>query len=117
MTKATARPAPAPTPEATEAGPPERALPLREAERLITRDRNATYGEPDADFQRIAALWSVLFERTFTPHEVALAMICLKLSRLTWSPGHYDNWVDVVGYAGCGWECAVREEGRHAHQR
>lgn len=96
---------------------PERVQPIREAEKLITGDRNNAYGEPDADFQRIAAMWSVIFDRTFTAHEVALAMICLKLSRLTWSPGRYDSWTDIVGYAGCGWETAVLAEKRKGSNR
>lgn len=119
MTRRTIAPKPemkaTPTAPATKDEPApaaERVYPLRVAEQLITKDRNNTYGPPDADFQRIAGLWSVMFDRTFTAHEVALAMICLKLSRLTWSPGHVDNWVDVVGYAGCGHECAVLEEKR-----
>lgn len=93
---------------------PERIQPLREAEHLITGDRNAAYGEPDADFQRIAAMWSVLFDRKFAAHEVAMAMICLKLSRLSWSEGRFDSWADIVGYAGCGWETAVLAEKRRS---
>lgn len=54
-------------------------------------------------------MWSILFERQFTPHDVALAMICLKLSRITWTPGQMDSWVDIAGYAACGWECSVEE--------
>ncbi|MEM9605859.1 MAG: DUF6378 domain-containing protein [Actinomycetota bacterium] len=77
---------------------------LDEAKGYIDGDRNASYGEPHQDFSRTAALWSVVFEREFTAHEVALAMILLKCSRLTWQPGKRDSWTDVAGYAGCGWE-------------
>lgn len=105
-------PPPPPLPEDGTVATPERALLLREAERLICGDRNAAYGEPDQDFQRTAAIWSVMFDRPFTGHEVALAMVALKLSRLSWSPGRYDSWVDVAGYAGCGWDCAVAQEKR-----
>jgi hypothetical protein len=79
---------------------------LEEATRLVTKDRNATYGPPTQDFDRIAAMWSTLFEREFTNYEVAMALICLKLSRLVHSPDHRDNWADMAGYAACGWECA-----------
>jgi len=78
---------------------------LEEALRLTSGDRNNQYGPPDADFKRTASMWSALFGRTFTSHEVALAMICLKLSRLSWSEDKRDSWVDVAGYARCGWMC------------
>lgn len=106
----TPTPEPAPAPEAAT----ERALLLREAERLICGDRNAAYGEPDQDFQRTAAIWSAMFDRPFTGHEVALAMIALKLSRLSWSAGRFDSWCDIAGYAGCGWDTAVAQEKRKA---
>jgi len=83
---------------------------LLEAIKATTKDRNNTYGPPSQDFTRTAALWSVLFEREFSAYEVALAMIALKMSRATWSPGVVDHWVDLAGYAGCGYEC-VTEEG------
>ena len=92
---------------------PERALLLREAERLICGDRNTAYGEPDADFQRTAVIWTAMFGREFTGHEVAMAMIALKLSRLSWSPGRQDSWCDVAGYAACGWDTTVAEEKRN----
>jgi hypothetical protein len=33
----------------------------------------------------------------------------VKTSRLMHSRAKRDNWVDVAGYAGCGYECAVEE--------
>lgn len=89
---------------------PERALILAEAERLICGERNAQYGDPLQDFRRTAAIWSALFGRHFYPHEVAMAMAALKLSRLCWSPGKWDSWVDAAGYSALGWECVVGEE-------
>lgn len=79
---------------------------LEEAARLISHDRNVTYGPPSQDFERIAAMWSVLFGREFSAHEVAMGLICLKLSRLVHSPLHRDNWVDMAGYAACGFEAS-----------
>ena len=71
----------------------------------ILEARNDTHGAATGDFQRIADMWSTLFNRVFTPHEVAMAMVCLKLSRITWNPEHKDSWQDLAGYAACGWEC------------
>jgi hypothetical protein len=99
----------------------EREILLRKAAECVLQDRNNTYGPPTQDFQRIAEMWNTLLldstkqyeeSEKFKPHHVAIAMIALKLSRLTWAPGHFDSWVDIAGYAACGWECAV-EEGKH----
>lgn len=85
----------------------ERSDLLDEAKALIDGDRNASYGPPAADFERIAGMWSILFGRTFSAHEVAMAMACLKLSRLVHSPAKRDNWTDLAGYAACGYECVA----------
>lgn len=104
------------SPTVVAASPPTMATPprasiLHEAESLICGDRNTSYGPPTKDFERIAAMWSTLFGRTFQPHEVAMAMECLKLSRLVHSPTKRDNWTDMAGYAACGWECAQLPKG------
>jgi hypothetical protein len=91
---------------------PERATLLNTAGECVLKERNASYGEPDQDFTRIAAIWSILFGREFTAAEVAQALIALKLSRLVHSPGHFDSWVDIAGYAACGWECSYLKEKR-----
>lgn len=107
---------------------PLRSVLLTEAERIITQDRNKTYGEPDEDFQRIAAIASAMGFRVlknvsrpdgdtseFVPlvgSDVARFMIALKLSRLAWMPTHEDSWKDTAGYAACGYETACLEERR-----
>ena len=63
-----------------------------------TGDRQAAYGPPTQDFQRTAAMWSALKGVQFTAQEVAMFMICLKLSRQTHQRKR-DNWVDIAGYA------------------
>jgi len=77
---------------------------LSEAMRLTSGDRQATYGPPDQDFRRTATMWTALFGREFEPKDVALAMICLKLSRQIHQKKR-DNWVDIAGYARCGSIC------------
>ena len=88
----------------------ERGDVLAEAKALIEGERNNHYGPPSQDFARTAALWTVVFKRPFTAHEVAMAMMLLKISRLTWQPEKRDSWVDVAGYAGCGWETVAADE-------
>jgi hypothetical protein len=77
---------------------------LEEALRITKGDRNASYGPPDQDFARTAAMWSALKGVTFEAREVALFMIALKLSRETHQRKR-DNWVDIAGYSRCGSMC------------
>ncbi len=88
-----------------------RASALDEAKSLITGDRNNAYGPPTQDFDRTAAMATAFgFGVNGQPvegHHVAIFMILLKMSRLAWSPGKRDSWVDAAGYAGCGYECAA----------
>lgn len=84
---------------------------LEEALRITKGDRQATYGPPDQDFRRTADMWTALFAekirggKDFAPSDVAMAMICLKLSRETHQKKR-DNWVDAAGYARCGSLCS-----------
>lgn len=89
--------------------PPSRGALLREAEGLITGDRNKSYGSPTQNFTNIADLWNVQFRhklvegQRFTATDVAIAMIHVKQARLIAQPKR-DNFVDIAGYAACGWE-------------
>jgi hypothetical protein len=93
-----------------------RSAVLEEARGLIDGDRNNHYGPPTQDFQRSAEVLDALEYRgpggrELQPHDVAIMMMAVKLSRITWSPEKRDHWVDIAGYAGCGYEC-VHEESR-----
>lgn len=87
---------------------------LDAAKEAVTKHRNNEYGPPTQDFQRTVDMLNVLgfkFEYSegittgLSSHHVAMIMICLKLSRLSWDPYKEDSWLDVAGYASCGWEC------------
>lgn len=96
-------------PDREGADVPPRAAVLREAEGLITGDRNQSYGTPTQNFTNIAELWSIQFQdllkdgAKFTAAQVAQAQIHVKMARMIAQPKR-DNYVDVAGYAGCGWE-------------
>lgn len=79
---------------------------LATANTLINGDRNNQHGEPTQDFTRTAALWTTYLDgRTqLQAHDVAAMMALLKISRLSWNPDNQDNWIDLAGYAACGWE-------------
>ena len=78
----------------------------------ITRgDRQAGYGPPDQDFRKTADMWTGMFQymlapgAAFEPRHVAMAMICIKLSR-EFHQKKRDNWIDIAGYARCGSLCS-----------
>lgn len=102
----------------TQSSAPREAL-LNEATHLIMGDRNNQYGPPTQDFEKIAKMLSIQgfrvvdaggFPRDLKSHHVATMMITLKLSRLSWDHQKFDSWIDVAGYAACGWECVETGE-------
>lgn len=110
-----------PGPERPEPAEPltPRASALNEACDLITGDRNNQYGPPTQDFARTADLLNALGYRRVDAedlvHEVkasdvAIIIAQVKVSRLMHSRGKRDSWVDLAGYAACGYECATEEE-------
>jgi hypothetical protein len=79
---------------------PVRVEVLREAAALIVGERQANYGSPEVNFQRIATIWNVLKPGVdFSPADVALLMAGLKLARS--AEGYKrDSAVDGAGYLG-----------------
>lgn len=79
--------------------PPIRSQVLSEADALINGDRQEQYGPPAVNFGRIADFWDTLVPRhdPWTPADVALAMVGLKLARAAQGYGR-DTAVDGAGY-------------------
>lgn len=71
---------------------------LQEAHRLVNGPRQNDYGHPLDDFTKTAQMWSAIFGVGVTAEQVALAMVCVKLSRLLNTPTHHDSQVDIAGY-------------------
>lgn len=75
---------------------------LQEASELINGERAKDYGDVTENFQRIANLWTDYLgpdDWQFTPHDVAMMMILVKMSRLATGGYHRDSLVDIAGYA------------------
>lgn len=92
-------------PTNAQAKTPVRVEALREAAQLINGDRDAQYGKPIDNFGRIARIWSVVLGINVTEEDVAMCMVGLKMARYASRSGFQpDTWVDIAGYAGCGYE-------------
>lgn len=97
---------------------------LENAIQCVTKDRNATHGEPEDNFNTIARYWQIYLEsigvfksykdeggsRNLEPTDIAVLMILIKVSRLSTSPEHPDHWTDIAGYAACGGGIATGEK-------
>lgn len=72
---------------------------------LVNGDRQADYGHPLDNHQRIADFWTVRLQDKLKPgvrlepHEAAACMRFVKESRLMQTPGHPDSLIDLAGYA------------------
>lgn len=87
---------------------------LERAIACVTKDRNATHGEPEDNFRSIADYWTsylqaaglLVADTKVGSGDVAAMMILMKISRLATSPSHADHWIDIAGYSACGAECS-----------
>jgi len=88
-----------------------------DAKRIVRGERRRTYGKPGESFERIAALWSEYLRllnkarghAVLMPEDVAAMMRLMKEARLIQALDHRDSYVDLVGYALCGAEIALKD--------
>lgn len=71
---------------------------LLEAHKLVHGDRGESYGSPLDDFSRTATMFNALKGTNLTAEDVAVFMMCVKLSREA-NRHKRDNLVDLCGYA------------------
>lgn len=79
---------------------------LREAEGLINGPRQAHYGKPQVNFQRVADRWGMTLGIKIEPWQVCVMMADLKIARLAQGP-HRDSFVDGCGYLALGAELGL----------
>lgn len=92
---------------------------LDDAKAIVTGARNTAYGDPEDNFQQTADLLNAKFlymlkdEWEFSADDVAVIMILLKVARIGGNVegvagSERDTWLDIAGYAACGWECVEK---------
>lgn len=86
---------------------------LDKAKEIVNGARQENYGNPESNFAKIAAFWTLYLQRHVTPSDVAMMMILMKLARLQNNPKHEDSWVDICGYAANGGE--IELDDRHSN--
>jgi hypothetical protein len=64
----------------------------------IIKERGHDYGDPAANHERIAALWTAYLGTEVSAHDVAICMVLVKASRAK-AGKRDDNYTDMAGYA------------------
>lgn len=77
---------------------------LNTAKEYVTKDRAATHGDMENNFEMIAELWGIYLGVEVYSADVAAMMTLLKIARSKSNPMHLDNWIDSCGYMACGGE-------------
>ena len=103
--------------ELTKSGKPPkkgtytRSSVLDTAKQYVTKDREATHGDMENNFEAIAMLWEQYFsyEWSFSPTDVAVMMALLKIARLKSNKDNPDNYIDACGYMACAGELALKK--------
>ncbi len=70
----------------------------QEAPKIVNGIKAKAYGEPLDMLNRLAALWLVVTGHVFSPEEVGLCLIQLKIARQI-NKSSRNNLVDIAGYA------------------
>lgn len=88
---------------------------LKTAEKIISKDRQNSYGNPEDNFKTIARYWNIYlssinnnYVACIGPDNVAMMMVLLKIARTATSPKYEDNYIDICGYAANAAEVAER---------
>lgn len=78
---------------------------LNKASEIVTGQREQDYGSPEDNFGLIARLWNdYMGDILFSPKDVAMCMILLKVARGRGEKPTDDTFIDIAGYAACAGE-------------
>jgi len=100
----------------------KRAEILDTAKQYVTKDRNASYGEPENAFQTIAQFWNVYLgarrnpKNLITAYDVGVMMLLMKTARMAQMPKNADSAIDAAGYAACAGEILAKYDTDKANE-
>lgn len=99
----------------------EREICLDTAKKMVCGEREQDYGTPEDNFAVIARLWNGYLNNSrsvsiingtvrtsITPKDVAMMMSLLKIARIATGSGTGDSFIDLAGYAACGYEIQMK---------
>jgi hypothetical protein len=81
---------------------------LRQSQ-LIAVTRDIEYGSPNVSMLRISRLWSEFLGYPIDPHEVAVCMLLLKVSRISEQAQTKDHYLDIINYTTIAGELATMD--------
>ena len=84
---------------------------LKEAKKLVEKDRHKDYGDKLKNHQNIAKLWSAFLDVKISAHDVAICMGLVKIARLKHAHKK-DSYLDLAAYAAIAGEIEERTD-RH----
>ena len=86
--------------------PTYRTICLSEANNIVNGARQNAYGSPENSFKTIAGFWNLYLGANppLTARQVADMMMLLKMARISSGTPTLDSYVDIAGYAACGYE-------------
>ena len=84
---------------------------LKEAKKLVEKDRHKDYGDKLLNHQNIAKLWSAFLDVEISAHDVAICMGLVKIARLKHAHKK-DSYLDLAAYAAIAGEIEERTD-RH----
>lgn len=89
---------------------------LTKAKMCVCGERDEAYGVPEDNFNRVADLWNLYTggksDILITPKDVSVMMILFKVARIMENGGTPDCFVDIAGYAACGYEILGKERSK-----
>ena len=81
---------------------------LRNAAAVATA-RDIEYGTPNVSMLRLSKLWTEYLGYPIDPHEVAICMLLVKVSRISEQAEHKDSYIDIINYATIAGELATMD--------
>lgn len=83
---------------------------LKTANECVNGARQQDYGNPEDNFKQIGKLWSAYTGHEYSPVDVSIMLMLMKVGRMKTGKGTTDTYVDICGYAACAGEIATEEK-------